>query len=618
MSESRNPIVRLFSFIWRGFNALRKVLHFVLLLMIFMVIITIMSPEAPVLPERAALVINPQGQLTEQLAGTPFDRAIDEITGQAVPQTLVRDVVDALDMAVNDDAIGAVYVSLDGLAGGSMSEIQAVARAMTDFRNASDKPLVARAGFMSQTGYYLAAHADEVMLDPRGIILIQGFGRFRNFYAEAIEKLSIQWNVYKVGTHKSFVEPYLRNSMSDEDRDNSGRLLGELWEQYVSGVESARELPAGTIQNLADNLDQELAADDGDIGATALRLGLVDTLATASEMRAKMIDLVGTDESDESTFSQIGFKRYIDTKRALTPTLEGDDVVAVVVASGSIVDGNAAPGSIGGDSTARLLREARTDDKVKAVVLRVDSGGGSAFASDVISDEIKNLQEAGKPVIASMGGVAASGGYWISMAADQIIAEPVTVTGSIGIFGMFPTIEDSLARLGVTTDGVGTAALSNALRMDLNPTEQVDRILQLNIENGYDRFIGAVAGFREMSLDAVDQVAQGQVWSGVTALQHGLVDSIGTQSDAVAIAAELASLDSYDIRYIEPQLSDEEQLLLSIIDGSVNLGLSPSVFARKRSKVESLIDFAEAQLENITRFNDPRGVYADCLCDFNF
>ncbi|MEL7298552.1 MAG: signal peptide peptidase SppA [Pseudomonadota bacterium] len=615
MSASTNPLVRFFSWIWRGFNGLRKILHFLLLAVIFMVVFAVMSPSAPTLPDRAALVISPQGALTEQLAGTPFDRAVDELLGQAEPQTLVRDIVEALELAADDANVPAVFLGVDSLAGGSMSELQAVARALVNFRNQTDKPVIAYGGMMSQQAYFLAAHADEVLLDPRGAVLLQGFGRFRNYYAEALDKLSIDWNVYKVGTHKSFVEPYIRNSMSDEDRENSGRLLNELWAAYVTDVEAARGLSEGTLQNLADNLDVELARDEGDLGAVALRLGLVDELATRSDMRSKMTALVGADEDDESTFAQVSYRRYLDVTRALTIEEEADNVVAVVVASGSIVDGSAPPGMIGGDSTARLLRDARTDDKVKAVVLRVDSGGGSAFASDIISDEILNLQAAGKPVIASMGGVAASGGYWISMAADQILAEPVTITGSIGIFGMFPSFENSLARLGISTDGVGTANLANALRADITPSDQVSRILQLNIENGYQDFIGGVAKYRDMTLEAVDTVGQGQVWSGEVALGHGLVDAMGTLDDAVSIAAEQAALDSYEVRYIEPTLSDEEQFLLNLIDGAARLGVPASLLVREPSQLESLMARAEQALVSLARFNDPGGVYAECFCE---
>lgn len=611
-----NLFVRFFSFLWRGLNALRKVLHFVLLLAVFWLILIVIIPETPTLPRKAALVLDLQGVLTEQLAGTPFDRAIDEMTGNAQAQTLVREVVDALEYAAQDDRIGVVYLRVDALASASISEMQTVADALVAFRE-SGKQVLAPGAFFSQQGYYLASFADEILLDPNGAVLLNGFGRFRNYFSEAIEKLSITWNVYKVGTHKSFVEPYTRNSMSDEDRENSGRLLNNLWSIYVERVEANRELESGTLQNLADNLDAEIAKDAGDFAATAMRLKLVDALATATDVRQRLIGMVGESESDESTFSQIRHDEYVDIKRLLKPKVEGDDVVAVVVASGSIIDGDAPPGQIGGDSTARLLREARTDDAVKAVVLRVDSGGGSAFASDVILQEIRNIQAAGKPVVASMGGVAASGGYWISMAADQIVAQPSTITGSIGIFGMFPTFERSLARLGVYTDGVGTARLSSALRLDVATTDQVDRILQLNIEHGYARFIGSVADYREMTTKAVDAVAQGKVWSGADALQFGLVDTLGDLDDALTVAAGLASLEDWDVRFIEPKLSAEEALLLNLLGGGAKLGISPTLLAPRPSQLDAWVGVAESELERLARFNDPGGVYAECFCEID-
>ncbi len=610
-----NLFVRFFRAIWRGFNGLRKVLHFILLATIFVLVLSIMSPDSPTLPKKAALVIAPSGSLTEQLSGTPLDRALNELTGNTAGQALVRDIVDALDYAANDDRIKAVYLSTDGLVSADMTKLKAVAEALVEFKE-SGKPVIAYGAYFTQQGYFLAANADELYVDKNGGVITEGYGRYRNYYKDAIEKLSISWNVFKVGTHKSFVEPYTRNDMSPEDREGSALWLNGLWSSYTGAVEAARELEAGTLQSYADNLDTELARDDGDLGATALRIGLVDGLVTVSDVRGKMIELVGADEDDESTFNQISYREYVATKRLLKPEIEKDNVVAVVVASGSIVDGNAPPGEIGGDSTARLLRKARTDENVKAVVLRVDSGGGSAFASDVILQEILNLKAAGKPVIASMGGVAASGGYWISMAADQIIANPDTITGSIGILGMVPTFEKSLARLGVYTDGFGTTNLAGAMRVDRALSDQVKRILQLNIENGYRDFVGGVAGYRGMSFDEVDAVAQGKVWIGSTALEHGLIDTLGTLADAIEIAAERATLadGDYSVRYVEPELSAEEKFLLELLGGSAKLGLNPALLIPKRGRLDMLADGIEAELDAISGFNDPLGVYAECFC----
>lgn len=618
MQSQPNLFVRLFRGVWGIFNGVRKILHFIFLIAIFSIIVVALSPTPPIVPGTAALVIAPRGALTEQLAGTPLDRAMDEVTGNAVPQTLVRDVIDALEYAATDDGIEAIYLRVDGITSAGLTKLNAVADAITAFKQ-SGKPVIAYGSLYSQQGYFLAVHADEVLLDPNGLVLAEGYGRFRNYYAEAIDKLSITWNVFKVGTHKSFVEPYVRNSMSEEDRAFGARLLGQLWSTYTSVVEQARGLDAGSMQQFADNFDVELAKDDGDFATTALRLDLVDALATVTDVRQRMIAQVGESEDDESTFSQVGMGAYLAAKRLSDVSVAPDDTVAVVVAAGSIIDGEAPPGQIGGDSTARLLRQARTDENVKAIVLRIDSGGGSATASDVILEELENIRAAGKPVIASMGGVAASGGYWIAMAADQIIAEHDTVTGSIGIFGMIPTFDKSLARLGVYTDGVGTTSISNALRPDMPMSDQVKRIFQMAIEDGYRDFVGGVAGYRNMSFEAVDAIAQGKVWTGSEALERGLVDSIGDLDDAVAIAAERASLDAgdYDVRFVEPQLSSEEQFLLGLLRGSARLGVDVSPLIRTEPALDVVLGPLQDVANTLSRFNDPRGMYAECFCEVN-
>ncbi|MEL7024517.1 MAG: signal peptide peptidase SppA [Pseudomonadota bacterium] len=619
MSTKPNVFFRLLGGIWSVFNGVRKVLHFILLFALFAIIVRVMSPPDLTLPTKAALVVAPQGVLTEQLSGTPFDRALADATGDPIVETLVRDLVDAIEYAADDDAIELMYLRADVLAGGDLTKLRTVVGAIDRFR-ASGKKVIAYGGYFSQSGYYLAAHADEVILDPSGIVIADGFASYRNYYAEAIEKLSVTWNIFKVGTHKSFIEPYTRSDMSDYDREQRTRLIGAIWTSFKDDIEARRELEPGTLQRITDNIAETLRAVNGDFGEFALQNGMVDELATASDVRQRLIGLVGPDEDDEGTFAQVGFQTYVNTKRALDTTIEPDDAVAIVVASGSIIDGSAPPGQIGGDSTAKLLRQARLDDDVKAVVLRVDSGGGSAFASEVISTEIRNLQAAGKPIIASMGGVAASGGYWISMAADHVVAQENTITGSIGIFGMFPTFENSLARLGVYTDGVGTTEIAGALRADKALTPQIKDVLQQNIEHGYRDFVGGVAKYRGMEFDAVDRVAQGQVWMGPTALSHGLVDSIGTLDDAVALAAESAGLetDAFSVRYVEPQLSEEEQLLMSLLDGSARLGINVAPLMRRGEGLGQLERTLEDAYQEFARFNDPMHRYADCFCKLEF
>lgn len=614
MANKPNILVRILRFLWTGVDGVRKILHLVLLIMIFSVLVNALSPDTPRLPKKTALVVAPVGILTEQLAGTPLDRAIAEATGDAIDQVLVRDLVEAIDLAAADDAVKMMYLRTDGVVG-DMTKLRKVAAAIRRFRDAG-KPVIAYGAYYGQGGYYLAAQADEVLLDPNGAVIVEGYGRYKNYYADAIEKLSISWNVFKVGTHKSYVEPYTRNDMSDEDKEQSMHILGALWANYTKAVEAARGLEPGTLQRLADDIDIEVARVEGDLGEYALQNGLVDAFATATDVRQKFIDVVGPDEDDETTFAQVSFEGYLEARRVLQPKKEKDELVAVVVASGGIVDGNAPPGQIGGDSTAKLLRKARSDDKVKAVVLRVDSGGGSAFASDVILQEIRNIQAAGKPVIASMGGVAASGGYWISMAADQIVAQENTITGSIGILGMIPTFERSLARLGIYTDGVGTTDIAGALRPDRELIPEARNVLQANIESGYRDFVQGVAENRGMSFEAVDAVAQGQVWIGPTALEHGLVDAIGDLEQAIEIAANAASLeaDSYSVRYIEPELSAEEQFLLDLLGGTARLGLDIAPLFQRRDGLDRIANLVDAGLAEIASYNDPMHRYAKCFC----
>ncbi|MEL6300957.1 MAG: signal peptide peptidase SppA [Pseudomonadota bacterium] len=615
MSDKPNLLFRLFGGIWSLINGFRKVLHLVLLLVLFSIFIRVVTPSDIVLPERAALVVAPAGVLTEQLSGTPLDRAIAEATGDTIAEVLVRDLVDAIDLAANDDAIEMIYLRADVLGGGELTKLRQVGEALTRFKE-SGKKILSFGAYYSQGGFYLASHADEVILDPNGVVIADGYGTYRTYYAEVIEKLSITWNIFKVGTHKSFIEPYTRTSMSNEDRGQRVRLLDALWSNYKSDVTAQRDLEPDTIQNMADNIADELRKSGGNFSEFALANGLVDELASSSAVRERMIDLVGEDANNPGTFNQVGYRAYLNAKRMLEPSIEADDVVAVVVASGSIVDGSAPPGMIGGDSTARLLRQARLDDDVKAVVLRVDSGGGSAFASEVISDEIQNIQKAGKPIIASMGGVAASGGYWISMAADHIVAQENTITGSIGIFAMFPTFEESFARLGLYTDGVGTTRIAGALRTDRAIDPQVRDVLQQNIEHGYREFVGNVASFRNMEFDAVDEVAQGQVWIGPTALQYGLVDSIGTLEDAIAIAAESASLSegAYSTRFIEPQLSEEQQLLMSLLATGGKLGIDLGPLLKRHEGMSEVGRIVEDVYKDFARFNDPMYRYAECFC----
>ncbi|MDJ0709851.1 MAG: signal peptide peptidase SppA [Woeseiaceae bacterium] len=617
--SSKNFVWRFFGAIWRGLNGLRKVLHLVLLLFVFMMFFGALSGPAPqLLPKSAALVVQPVGQLVEQVAGDPYDRAVAELLGDAPPQTLVSDIVEALESAKNDDAIEAVHLELSALGGAGLSKLQRVAAAIDSFRE-SGKRVIASADFYSQHGYYLAAHADEIYMHPEGLVYLQGYGSYRNYFKDAIDLLRIDWNVFRVGTHKSFVEPYTRMDMSPEDRESRQRLIDQFWSMYDSEVVAARGLPEGAIDDYAQNLVGYATAADGDASQAAVDRGLVDELLGRTQLRELMQDYVGIDSNDDSTYSSVTMQSYLSQARLLKGGRTKSDNVAVVVAAGDILNGSQPPGTIGGDSTAELLKRALADESVKAVVLRVDSPGGSMFASEVIADEIEALQEAGKPVVASMGSVAASGGYWISVVADRVIASPSSVTGSIGIFGMFPTFQRTLDTVGIATDGVGTTPWSGELRPDRAMSDDVRQLFQLIIEDGYEDFIVGVAEHRGLEKDYVDSIGQGQVWTGNDAFDNGLVDQLGTFEDAIAVAAELAGLDegAYGRKLIEKQLSPTEQMILDLLSVFRLTGIDLSDAVPEPGPIQVFAGKLQTLLVQVTRFNDPQGVYLHCFCEMN-
>jgi len=608
---------KIFSVLWSGIDGVRKVLHLIILLFIFSIVISALSSQAPLIPAKAVLVIRPAGNLVEQLAGDPYDRALQELFGEENPQTLVQDVIDGLDFAKNGSRIEAVVLDLTAMSRGGLSNLQRIADALDAFRS-SGKLVIANADYYGQGVYYLAAHADEVYLHPDGLFLLRGFGIYMNYYKGLLDKLQVDWNVIKVGTHKSAPEPYTRDSMSDENRESMSSLLNQLWGLYKDDVIAARELQENTIDDLMNNLVEYTETLGGDLAQMALDFGFVDGLMTRDELRARILEASGTEADEHGNFPAADLDEYLAQMRLLKGDAEEEENIAVVVAAGEILNGSQPPGTIGGDSTARLLRRARIDESVKAVVLQVDSPGGSAFASEVIRNEVEALKAAGKPVVVSMSSVAASGGYWISMAADRIFASEYTITGSIGIYAMFPTFQRSLDAIGITTDGVGSTFWAGEGRPDREISDETRTMIQLVINKGYDDFISKVAMHRGIDKDDVDTIAQGQVWTGGEAFEYGLIDEIGDLNAAIASAAELAELDAgaYGMKYFEKELSPGERLALDLMGGVKWLGFSPESFAAKRSSVERMANVLEDAISPLLRLNDPKGVYAHCFCEF--
>jgi len=611
----RKTIGKLLSIIWSGADGLRKILHLVLLLFVFAIFVGALSSTTTPIPSNAALIIEPVGSLVEQLAGDPYDRAIAELFDEAEPQTLVQDVVDALRYARDDDRIEVVVFELGGMGGAGLSKLERIGEAIDEFRE-SGKPVIASAGFYSQGAYYLASRANEVYMHPDGLFFPQGFGAYLNYYSRLIEKLQIDWNVFRVGTHKSAVEPFTRSDMSPEDRESRERLIGQLWDKYESDIAEARELTESAVSDFSENVLTQLADNNSDLAEVALELGFFDELVTRSELRDRITAYAGKDEDGDRGYKATRMKDYLPQMRMMEGNLPSDSNVAIIVAAGAILNGTQPPGTIGGESTAQLLRKARTDESVKAVVLRIDSPGGSAFASEQIRNEIEALQADGKPVVASMSSVAASGGYWIAMAANRIFARETTITGSIGIFGMFPTFQRTLESIGVTGDGVGTTRWAGEFRPDREMSDDARRLFQAVIDHGYNEFIGHVADHRELEVAEVDSIAQGQVWTGADALANGLIDEIGDIEAAVESAADQAGLeeDGYGLKYLEPELSPTEELIIDLLGSARASGIEPGGFAGPRSALERLAQRLEVALTPLLRFDDPKGVYSHCFC----
>ncbi|MGE5125252.1 MAG: signal peptide peptidase SppA, partial [Betaproteobacteria bacterium] len=540
MSERRSFLGGLL----RGLDGLRRVVLNLVFFGLLVALVAVALRGRPKVPDGAALVLRPQGTIVEQLsAGDPLQRLVAQQAGASTlaKETLLKDLLDAIRAAKDDKRIKVLYLDLNDLGPSGLTKLRDLRAAILDFRSGGKK-VVAYADSYLQTEYYLAAQADEVYLHPEGLLLLEGFGRWRNYYKQGLDRLGVEVHVFRVGEYKSYAEPYLRDDMSPEAREMALDVYGDLWRDYLADVAAARRLKPEDISSLIDGLPDRLHATGGDIARLALEAKLVDKLATRDEVRQRLIALVGEDK-DKKSFKQVAWGDYLASLGGDRTGSGRGDAVAVIVAKGDILDGSQPAGEIGGDSTARLIRKAREDASVKAVVLRVDSPGGSAFASEIIRRECELTRGAGKPVVVSMGSVAASGGYWISTASDEIWAAPETITGSIGIFGIFPTVDKPLAKyLGIHTDGVGTTRFSDTLRPDRPLDPAVAQMFQEFIDHGYDEFLARVAQARRMTKQQVDKIARGRVWSGEDAKGLGLVDQLGGLDQAVASAARRAKL----------------------------------------------------------------------------
>lgn len=603
-------ITGIFKWTWRLLNFIRELVLNVIFILVVLVGAGIWlqaksgtaetHPGALLLDISGVIVDKPSvsdklGVISRQVLGTNSSR---------LQENSLFDIVAAIRQAKKDSNITGIVLDLKDFAGGDQPSLQYVGKALREFRD-SGKPVFARGDYYTQGQYYLASFANKIWLSPQGSVDLRGFATNTLYYKSLLEKLKVSTYVFRVGTYKSAVEPYLRDNMSPAAREADTLWIGELWQNFVSTIAANRQLTAQQAFPGAQAMLDSLKKLNGDTAQYALESKLVDSLDSSTHVDQALIKQFGW-STENKDFNYTSIYDY-----SVKPASSAGAAIAVIFVNGAIMDGPETAGQVGGETTAGQIRDARLDPSVKAIVLRVNSPGGSVSASEQIRGELAAAREAGKPIVVSMGGMAASGGYWISTPANYIIANPSTLTGSIGIFGVINTVQDTLASVGVYTDGVATSPLADmAMTKALSP--EVQQMIQLTIEHGYHRFIDLVAKSRKMSPEQVDAIAQGHVWTGQDAKTRGLVDALGDFDDAVAKAAELAKLKQWHLSYWQddPTLID---IVFNSITGSVRAALPEAVQAWLPAPLADAALAVKAQNDRLATMNDPQNRYAFCL-----
>jgi protease IV len=591
-------------------------LNLIFIIALAFILVAIFSSDRLEIPEGAALVIAPVGSIVEESSSVS---SFSDLFGgnPANNEVLLQDLIESIEIAARDDAISAIVLQLDYLQGAALSQLQDIGKALIAFKT-SGKTVYTIADNLSQSQYYLATYADEIILNSMGAVNLEGMSSYQYYYAEALEKLNINVHIFRVGEYKSAVEPFELSSMSDAARENYEEWLNESWQLFLDDISQKRNLNSEQFNNYINNPDQQLALFDGDTAAMALDFGLVDQISNRPEMRSYLTNQIGLNE-EGSSFNQVPYQNYLAERRIALPASLGGNQIGLIIASGTIYDGEQSAGSIGGDTLAGLIRQAKNDENIKALVLKVDSPGGSAFASEVIRAELLDFKSSGKPLVVSMGSVAASGGYWIATAADEIWASPATITGSIGIFGIYPTFKDTLNNIGIYVDGVGTTTQAGAYGLGMELPESTQRAIQLNVEKGYERFLQIVSEARNMTPEEVDVLGQGRVWSANTALEQGLVDNLGDLENAIEAAANLAGIEQYRTQKITLPLTPTEILMKSLLDNFNilswinpinNVDLFPA-------SLNNIYQQFNEDLQKLLLSNDPNSLYLQCFVCLN-
>ena len=605
-------IAGFFKWTWRLLNFVRELvlnLFFILLVLVGVGIwMQVSSSSTSESSSRGALLMDISGVVVDKPSASSklsvIGRQIFGASSDRLQENSLFDIVQTIRQAKDDRNITGIVLDLKNFAGGDQPSMQYIGKALREFRD-SGKPVYAVGDSYSQGQYYLASFANKIWLSPQGVVDLHGFATNGLYYKSLLDKLKVSTHVFRVGTYKSAVEPFIRDDMSPAARDADSRWIGELWQNYLNTIAANRQITAQQVFPGAQGLLDGLRKVDGDTAKYALDNKLVDALGSSADIEKAMTKAFGWSKADNN-YRAVSMYDYA----VKTPADTGASI-AVVFANGAIMDGEETPGNVGGDTTASQIRDARLDPKVKAIVLRVNSPGGSVSASEVIRAELAAAKAAGKPVVVSMGGMAASGGYWISTPANYIVASPTTLTGSIGIFGVINTVENTLDSIGVHTDGVATSPLADMAVTKALPPE-VQQMMQLSIESGYKRFITLVAQARNSTPEAIDKIAQGHVWTGEDAKANGLVDSLGDFDDAVAKAAELAKVKTWHIDYYQSEPTFFDRIMDSV-SGSVHAALPQAIQAYLPAPLASAANAVKAESDKLAVFNDPQNRYAFCL-----
>lgn len=588
--------------------------HIILLIILLIVVMMFVSNNAIELKKNSALIIAPNGYVVNQYSGTPTEKFLKRLQGSDVPETQMRDLLKAIDKAATDDRINVLVLNPDYMWGIGLADLKELESAIEHFREVSKKPVIAVAENMSQNQYYFANLADEIIIDPQAFMFFQGYGSYRNYFKEGLDKLGVDVHLFRVGEYKSAAEPYIRNDMSIEAKEAALHYMNDLWNTYIQGIAAKRQITTEKFKEIIENQAALLKDSNGNMAQMYKDIGLVDQIKNGHFKKKYLAGLSANDDK-EGGFRHIKLADYLTVLKQEKP-VANPHKIAIVVAEGTILNGEQEAGTIGGVSTSALLRKARLNKNIKAVVLRVDSGGGAVFASEQIRREVDAIKVAGKPIIVSMGNVAASGGYWISMTADKIYASEATITGSIGIFGMFLTYPKVLEKVGVHTDGVGTSSWAGAFRTDKTLNEDLAQLIQANIDYGYQQFITAVAMSRGIDVDMVDTIARGRVWTAKQAIEFGLIDAVGGLDDAIAEAALRANLTTnYDTVWLEEELTPMQRFFMTSLS-SVSTTLDINILSKEQKIIQKLLSPIEKSLTLIVNAKQGQVTqYAHCMCE---